>query len=72
VDKESNFLVQSIGQQTGQLQLLADNTKNCEQFNANTARSAKFAVLVMHPEQKELAEKIFSTPLVFSIQEAKV
>lgn len=71
VDKESNFLVQSIGQQTGQLQLLADNTKNCQQLNANTARSAKFAVLVMHPEQKELAGKIFSTPLVFSIQEAK-
>jgi hypothetical protein len=71
VDKESNFLVQSIGQQTGQLQLLVDNNKNRQQLDASTARSTKFAVLVMHPEQKALAAKIFSTPLVFSIQEAK-
>jgi tRNA A37 threonylcarbamoyladenosine biosynthesis protein TsaE len=71
VDKESNFLVQSIGEQAGQLQLLADNKTVRQQLDSNTARSTKFAVLVMHPEQKAQAEHIFSTPLVFSIQEAK-
>lgn len=71
VDKESNFLVQSIGEQAGQLQLLADNEKVRQQLDSSTARSTKFAVLVMHPEQKAQAERIFSTPLVFSIQEAK-
>jgi hypothetical protein len=71
VDKESNFLVQSIGEQTGQLQLLADTDSVRKQLDASTARSTKFAVLVMHPEQKALAERIFSTPLVFSIAEAK-
>lgn len=71
VDKESNFLVQSIGEQTGQLQLLADTDQVRKQLDASTARSTKFAVLVMHPEQKAQAERIFSTPLVFSIAEAK-
>jgi len=71
VDKESNFLVESIGEQTGQLQLLADTDNVRKQLDASTARSTKFAVLVMHPEQKAQAERIFSTPLVFSIAEAK-
>ncbi|NQY65340.1 MAG: UvrD-helicase domain-containing protein [Alteromonadaceae bacterium] len=71
VDKESNFLVQSIGDKTGQLQLLADNENVRKQLDISTARSTKFAVLVMHPEQKAEAERIFSTPLIFSIQEAK-
>ena len=71
VDKESNFLVTSIGDQQGQLQLLADNEQVRQQLDDSTARSTKFAVIVMHPEQKAAAEQIFSTPLVFSIQEAK-
>lgn len=71
VDKESNYLMQSIGEQDGQLQLLADNDKMRKQLDASTARSTKFAVVVMHAEQKAAAQRIFSTPLVFSIQEAK-
>ncbi|MBL4941347.1 MAG: UvrD-helicase domain-containing protein [Colwellia sp.] len=71
VDKESNFLVTSIGEQQGQLQLLADSEKVRQQLDASTSRSTKFAVIVMHPEQKLAASRIFSTPLVFSIQEAK-
>ncbi|MBL4911350.1 MAG: PhoH family protein [Alteromonadaceae bacterium] len=71
VDKESNFLVTSIGEQQGQLQLLNDSEKVRQQLDESTARSTKFAVIVMHPEQKTIAADIFSTPLVFSIQEAK-
>lgn len=71
VDKESNYLVKSIGEQKGQLQLLTDSDKVRQQLDATTSRSTKFAVVVMHPEQKALAEQVFSTPLVFSIQEAK-
>ena len=71
VDKESNFLVTSIGEQQGQLQLLADSENVRQQLDESTARSTKFAVIVMHPEQKAMAADIFSTPLVFSIQEAK-
>lgn len=71
VDRESNFLVQSVGEQDGRLQLLEDSDKVRRQLDASTARSTKFAVIVMHPEQKAQAERVFSTPLVFSIQEAK-
>lgn len=71
VDRESNYLVKSVGEHDGQLQLLADTDKTRQQLDLNTARSAKFAVIVMHPEQKPEAQRIFSTPLIFSIQEAK-
>tara|TARA_B100000745_G_scaffold295684_1_gene240090 strand:+ start:492 stop:3359 length:2868 start_codon:yes stop_codon:yes gene_type:complete len=71
VDRESNYLVKSVGDRDGKLQLLQDGEKVRQQLDDSIARSTKFAVIVMHPEQKPEAERIFSTPLVFSIQEAK-
>ena len=71
VDKESNFLVNCVGENIGKIQLLEDSETIRETLNASTARSTKFAVLVMHSEQKALASKVFATPLVFSIEEAK-
>jgi hypothetical protein len=71
VDKESNYLMRSVGEQTGQLQLLVDNDKVRQQLDESTSRSTKFAVVVMHAEQKAIAQQVFNTPLVFSIQEAK-
>lgn len=71
VDKESNYLVQSVGEQQGTLQLLAARDEVIKQLDSSTSCSTKFAVLVLHPEQKAEAASRFSTPLVFSIQEAK-
>ena len=71
IDKESNYLVNSIGEHQGQLQLLADSQKVKQDLDSKTARSTRFAVLVMHPDQKAAARQWFNTPLVFSIQEAK-
>lgn len=71
IDKESNYLVESIGKERGRLQLLNNNDKVKKELNNKTAKSTQFAVLVMHPEQKSKASKWFKTPLVFSIQEAK-
>nr|WP_306671098.1 UvrD-helicase domain-containing protein [Endozoicomonas sp. SESOKO1] len=71
IDKESNYLVNSIGEHRGQLQLLADSQKVKQDLDNKTARSTRFAVLVMHPDQKAAARQWFNTPLVFSIQEAK-
>ncbi len=71
IDKESNYLVDSIGEHRGRLQLLNDSDKIKRNLDSKTAKSTKFAVLVMHPEQKASASKWFKTPLVFSIQEAK-
>lgn len=71
VDRESNYLVRSVGAQPGRLQLLEDDDRLKRELDARTARSTRYAVLVMHPEQKAEARAQFSTPLVFSIQEAK-
>ena len=71
IDRESNYLVSSMSRQAGTLQLLTDTEKVKQDLNDKTAKSTRFAVLVMHPAQKPLARQWFSTPLVFSIQEAK-
>ena len=71
IDRESTYLVESVVDTGGEVQLLTDSTKIREQLNNSTMRSARYAVLVMKPEDKPKAKRIFKTPLVFSVQEAK-
>jgi hypothetical protein len=71
IDKESNYLVNSNGHVTGDVVYLQDNTNIRKELDAKTRASTRFAVIVMHAEQKSQAQRHFNTPLVFSIQEAK-
>jgi len=71
IDKESAFLVKSLDENRGSVGLHQYGTKTRKQFNKKTARSTKFAVLVMSQEEKAEARKVFKTPLLFSIHEAK-
>ncbi len=71
IDKESTYLIEAVGTKTGEVTLLSDSEKVCRMLNEKTSRSAKFAVIVMKKEDKVLARKIFKTPLLFSIHEAK-
>ncbi|EIC4355820.1 hypothetical protein LJS80_004899 [Salmonella enterica] len=71
VDRESDYRPESRSGQQGNIILLPDSDENCHQFNEKTGRSVRHAVIVMHAEQKSLARRIFSTPLVFSVQEIK-
>lgn len=71
VDRESNFLVRSVGAQRGALQLLSDGEAVRRELDARTGRSARVAVLVLHPDDKPQAREWFRTPLVFAVQEAK-
>ncbi len=71
IDKESNFLVDSVGAHPGTIKNFAETAQTLQELNQKTAKSTRFAVLVMHPEQKIKAKEIFNTPLVFSVQEAK-
>ncbi len=71
IDRESTYLVESVADTGGEIQLLTDSTKMRQQLNDSTMRSTQYAVLVMKPEDKPGAKRIFKTPLVFSIQEAK-
>jgi hypothetical protein len=71
VDRESNYLVQSRGPARGRVGLLRDSDAVKADLDRRTAASARFAILVLHPEQKAEVRRHFRTPLVFSIHEAK-
>lgn len=71
IDKESNFLVKSNAHNTGRALLLPDEVGVKTELDRKTRHSTRFAVIVMHSEQKQAAKEHFSTPLVFSVQEAK-
>ena len=71
IDKESTFLVKSLDENKGSVGLHQYSSKIRKQFNQKTARSTKFAVLVMSQEEKAEVRKVFKTPLLFSIHEAK-
>jgi hypothetical protein len=71
VDKESNHLVESRGPVGGRVALLKDTDAVKRELDRRTAASARFAILVLHPDQKAEVRQFFRTPLVFSIHEAK-
>jgi hypothetical protein len=71
IDRESNFLVRSAGELPGQAVLLADKEAVKRELDAKIRQSTQFAVLVMREEDKAAAREHFSTPLIFSMQEAK-
>ncbi len=71
IDRESNFLIEAIGGDAGQVLLLQDKETTLRELNQKTRQSTQFAVLVMRDEDKAEARRYFSTPLLFSIHEAK-
>jgi Ankyrin repeats (3 copies)/UvrD/REP helicase N-terminal domain len=71
IDRESNFLVQAVGGETGQVALMADKDAVLRELDQKVRLSTQFAVLVMRDEDKADARKHFATPLLFSIHEAK-
>lgn len=71
IDKESHYLVHSIGHNQGDVVFLQDIDTIKQELDKKTKASTRFAVIVMTAEQKPLAQQHFSTPLVFTIQEAK-
>ncbi|OFZ98643.1 MAG: hypothetical protein A3H35_09715 [Betaproteobacteria bacterium RIFCSPLOWO2_02_FULL_62_17] len=71
IDRESNFLVQAVGGEFGQVALMPDKDAAKRELDRKTRQSTQFAVLVMRDEDKAEARKYFATPLLFSIHEAK-
>ncbi len=71
IDRESNFLVESIAGDSGSVTVLADKDSVKKDLNQKTRNSTAFAVLVMRDEDKSEARRHFQTPLVFAIHEAK-
>jgi hypothetical protein len=71
IDRESNYLVQTNVETDGKIALIADDKRLLQQLDKKSRLSTRFAVIVMHPEQKAQAKQYFKTPLVFAVQEAK-
>lgn len=71
IDRESNFLVQAVGGEAGQVALMPDKDGTKRELDQKIRQSTQFAVLVMRDEDKAEARKHFATPLLFSIHEAK-
>ena len=71
IDRESNYLVRAVGAEAGAVHLLADQDAAIKDLDRQIRQSTQVAVLVMHDEDKAEARKVFSTPLLFSIHEAK-
>ncbi|MDM1760436.1 UvrD-helicase domain-containing protein [Acinetobacter sp. 251-1] len=71
IDKESHYLVRSNADIQGGVYFLKNRPEILHELDQKTAVSTQFAVIVMHEEQKKTAQRVFKTPLVFSIQEAK-
>ena len=71
VDRESNYLVEAVSGEEGRVELLADGPGVRAELEARTRRSARTAVVVLRDEDKPAARAAFSTPLLFSVQEAK-
>lgn len=71
IDRESNYLIESVSVNTGEVHFLTDKPDTLKELNDKTSRSANFAILVMNEEDKANARKYFNSPLIFSIHEAK-
>ena len=71
IDKESNYLINTISTQKGEVLLMKDDDKVKGELNRKTQNSTQYAVVVADNNLKADARKHFKTPLIFSVQEAK-
>lgn len=71
IDRESNYLVDTVSEEAGEVVLYGDDDKRKNELNRRTQQSTQYAVIVTDTLFKEEAGRFFKTPLVFSIQEAK-
>ncbi|MDR0726425.1 MAG: PhoH family protein [Prevotellaceae bacterium] len=71
IDRESNYLVNTVNKDKGEVLLYLNDEKKKKELNRRTQDSAKYAVIVPGHAQKAEAARFFKTPLIFSVQEAK-
>lgn len=71
IDRESNFLVQSVAGDDGAVTVLADTKAVKRDLNQKSKGSTQCAIIVLRDEDKAAARRFFQTPLIFSTHEAK-
>jgi len=71
IDKESNYLMTPQSEQAGEIYCVLPQENALAAINQLSKLSTQFAILVMKEEDKPRVKKIFQSPLIFSIHEAK-
>lgn len=71
IDKESNLLMQAVGGIAGTVASLSANSTALRDLDQRTSQSTRVGVVVLRDEHKADARRVFKTPLLFSIHEAK-
>jgi len=71
IDKESNYLINTISNNKGEVLLYPNDERKKKELNRRTQDSKDFAVIVPDTTFKDDAAQYFKTPLIFSTQEAK-
>ncbi len=71
IDKESNYLVQTVSETTGDVLFIEDKGNAVADLARKTRLSVKYAILVLRNEDKAKAKNFFQSPLIFSVQESK-
>jgi hypothetical protein len=71
IDRESNQLVRPAAVEAGVVEGLSAKDGVVRDLNQRTRRSTEFAVIVLRDEDKPEAKRLFDTPLIFSVHEAK-
>ena len=71
IDKESHYLMRSHDGAMGCVKLLPNQHAISKELNEKTKNSASYAVIALDEPSKKAAQKLFTTPLIFTIQEAK-
>ena len=71
IDRESHYLMREKEQTTGFINLLVNNTSITKELNLKTKNATSYAVITLDDAGKKAAKNVFSTPLIFTIQEAK-
>ncbi len=71
IDKESNYLVNTISENKGEVVFMENKGNIITDLGRKTHLSVKYAVIVLRNEDKAKARTLFQTPLLFSVQESK-
>lgn len=71
IDKESHYLIESQSTHKGDVACIKSTPEKIDDINKKISKSITFAIITLTEKQKEEARKLFGTPLVFTVQEAK-
>lgn len=71
IDRESNALTRSAGGREGSVTGLSPTPAALAELSQKVRRSTRAAVVVLRDEHKAEASRVYGTPLVFSVHEAK-